>query len=301
MIHVTVEVPRARQRTDDLIRLLDLGQGPREDSFVASTLRTPSPRIFGGQVMAQAFVACARTIPQGRLPHSLHGYFLRPGHLDKPVSVVVDRLRDGRSFSARRAQAIQDDVPILSMIASFAAPGDGPEHSDPAPPGVAAADGLATMAQKYGGVDHPTARFWAEEFPLDVRYATPDVFLAPEEGSDGRMLLWWRVPESIPDDPLLHAAIAVYASDWGVLEPVLRRHGLAWRNNGLSIASLDHAVWFHRPVRADRWNLYEAQSPYAGDARGLCQGRIIDETGQHVMSVAQEGLFRRTGAGAAND
>jgi acyl-CoA thioesterase-2 len=288
-------LPRAAERTARLLDLLSLDPGDGEDVFVAHSTRHLASRVFGGQVLAQALVAAGRTAPQGRRPHSLHAYFLRPGDLDEPIVMAVERLRDGRSFSARRVQAMQAGVPILSMIASFEAPGQGPDHADPMPEVTPPAD-LPSLADVWGDVDHPAARYWAHEQPLDLRFVTPSIFAEPQDPPAARMRAWWRtaapLPDEAPDQALLHAVVAVYASDYSILEPVLRRHGRAWLHSGLQMASIDHAMWFHRPLRADDWVLVDATSPSASSSRGLCAARMFAADGRLVASVAQEGLFR---------
>jgi acyl-CoA thioesterase-2 len=284
-------LPLATERTERLLDLLDLKPGEAEDTFVAHSTRHVATRVFGGQVLAQALVAAGRTIPAGRPTHSIHAYFLRPGDLETPIVLAVDRLRDGRSFSARRVQALQNDVPILSMIASFAADGPGPEHADTAP-AVALPGELPSLADVWGHVDNPLARYWAHEQPLDLRFVTPSVFVDPQDPPGPVMQAWWRTAAALPDDPLIHAAAAVYASDYAILEPVLRRHGKSWMSSGYQMASIDHAMWFHRPMRSDEWVLTDATSPSAASSRGLCTGRMFDAGGRLVASIAQEGLFR---------
>jgi acyl-CoA thioesterase-2 len=288
-------LPRAAERTARLLDLLSLEPGDREDVFVAHSTRHLASQVFGGQVLAQALVAAGRTAPAGRRPHSLHAYFLRPGDLDEPIVLAVERLRDGRSFSARRVQALQAGIPILSMIASFEAPGEGPDHADPMPV-VTRPDELPSLADVWGDVDHPAARYWAHEQPLDLRFVTPSIFAEPQEPPAARMRAWWRTAAPLPaggaDEALLHAAVTVYASDYAILEPVLRRHGRTWLDSGLQMASIDHAMWFHRPLRADDWVLVDATSPSASSSRGLCAARMFTADGRLVVSVAQEGLFR---------
>lgn len=288
----TSNLPRSTERTELLVDLLDVRPGAETDTFVAGNYPHLSPRIFGGQVLAQSLVAAGRTVPEGRTAHSLHAYFLRPGDLAQPIDFSVDRLRDGRSFSARRVQALQSGETILSMIASFEVPGDGPEHCDPMPE-VPAADSLPSLADTWGAVDHHLARFWAYEQPLDIRYVSPSIFVQPQDPPGRHVQAWWRIADALGDDPLLHAAAAVYASDYAILEPVLRGHGRAWIDTGFRMASIDHAMWFHRPLRSDDWVLLEAESPSAASSRGLCTGRMFSADGRLVVSIAQEGLFRQ--------
>ena len=288
---VTSELPRAAERTAALLDLLDLAGGDGPDSFVAKSTRHTSSRVFGGQVLAQALLAAGRTVPEGRRPHSLHGYFLRPGDLDQPIELAVERLRDGRSFSARRVQAVQDGSPILSMIASFELPADGLDHSDVMPEAPEPTS-LPSLADVYGTIDNDAARHWAFEQPLDLRFVSPSIFVTAQDPPGADSVVWWRLPAEIAADPLLHAAVATFASDYGILEPVLRAHGRSWLASGLSIASIDHALWFHRPFRADKWLLTVTHSPSAAASRGLNTARMFSSDGRLVISVAQEGLYR---------
>lgn len=262
-----------------------------EKTFTATSLDHPGGRIFGGQVLAQALIAVGRTVAPERRPHSLHGYFLRAGTTDEPVTYSVETLRDGSSFSARRTHASQAGLPILSMTASFQRDSPGLEHADEMPP-APDPETLPSFADLYGEIEHPTAQYWSYGQPIDGRSVSPSIFVTPQEERSPEVLSWWRVAKALPDDPLLHAAIAAYASDISIIEPVARNHGISWSTPGTSIASLDHAMWFHRPMRADDWILYQAHSPSAFGARGLSIGKMFARDGRLVASVAQEGMFR---------
>jgi acyl-CoA thioesterase II len=278
-----------------LLEVLDLradGVDDRgQDVFVGASQRQPHGRVFGGQVLGQTVVAAGRTVDPARPVHSMHAYFLRPGDSSEPITFAVERLRDGRSFSARRVHAIQYGKPILSMIASFQADSPGVEHQDEMPE-VPAPEDLPTTAELLGSVDHPVARYWAHERPVDIRHVEQPVYWQPDEQRVARQAVWMRVPETLPDDPLLHRAVLGYASDYTLLESVLRRHGLTWATPGLKAASLDHAMWWHRPARADEWLLYVQASPSASGARGLGIGRMFSRDGRLVASVGQEGMLR---------
>jgi acyl-CoA thioesterase II len=223
--------------------------------------------------------------------HSMHGYFLRAGDSDEPITFAVERLRDGRSFSARRVHAIQFGKPILSMIASFQQDAPGVDHQDRMPE-VPAPEDLPTTQELLGHIDHPIAQYWARERPIDLRHVQSPVYWKADPEPAARQAVWMRVPGAMPDDPLLHRAVLGYSSDYTLLESVLRRHGLAWATPGLKAASLDHAMWWHRPLRADEWLLYVQSSPSASGARGLGIGRIFSRDGRLVASVAQEGMLR---------
>ncbi|GAB3670087.1 acyl-CoA thioesterase II [Zhihengliuella somnathii] len=281
-----------------LLRLLDLeGGGARtdEDIFVGATPEGPHARIFGGQVLSQAVVAASRTIEDERAIHSMHGYFLRPGDAHKQITFGVQRLRDGRSFSARRVHAYQEGVPILSMIASFQVPSDGLEHqADLDLSTIPAPESLPTTADLLGKVEHPSAQDWAFNRPFDVRHVEAPLYLrAPaEEDRTPTNAVWLKTFGEVTAGQATHRAALAYASDYTILEPVLRKHGVAWTRRGMSVASLDHAMWWHRDVRVDEWLLYVQDSPSASGARGLGLGRIYTREGLLVASIAQEGMLR---------
>ena len=292
--------PSPESLRDQLVADLRLEATADPDRFVGQNVRQPFGRVFGGQVLGQALMAAGRTVETERAPHSLHAYFLRPGDPEVPIEFAVERLRDGRSFSARRTHALQQGRPILSMIASFQVPDTGLDHADPMPDAPPPEE-VPTTADELAGVDHPAARYWSHERPMDVRNVGGSIFLAPspDTSPDGRV--WLRTPAPLPDEPLLHAAVMAFASDYSVLEPVLHRHGIAWSTPGLKIASLDHAMWFHRPARADEWLLYSHHSPSASSARGLVRGSMFDRSGRLVATVAQESMIRLTGDRGARE
>jgi acyl-CoA thioesterase-2 len=276
-----------------LLRVLDLapaGDG-RPDTFVGESQPQPWGRVFGGQVLAQALTAAQRTVENARPVHSLHAYFLRAGDSSEPITFAVERLRDGRSFSARRVQALQSGRPILSGIASFQAPGEGIDHYLPMP-AVPDPETLPTLAERYAGVETPAARYWMRQRPMDLRHVEQPIYLEPDPHRTTHQAVWMRAVGPLPDDPALHAAVLAYASDYSLLEPVLRANGRSWSEKGLKVASLDHAMWWHRPLRADDWLLYVQDSPSAQGARGLGIGRIYRRDGVLVASVAQEGMVR---------
>jgi len=290
---VTADRPSPESLRDKLVQDLRLEATDDPDRFVGQNVYQPFGRVFGGQVLGQALMAAGRTVEPDRAPHSLHAYFLRPGDPSVPIEFAVERLRDGRSFSARRTHALQHGRPILSMIASFQVPADGVEHADPRPDAPAPED-VPTTAQVLAGVDHPAADYWSFSRPMDIRNVDEPVFLRPAVDRSPSGSVWLRTTAQLPDEPLLHAAVLAFASDYSLLESLLRRHGVAWSHPGLKVASLDHAMWFHRPVRADGWLLYSHHSPSASSARGLVQGSMFDTDGRLVATVAQEGMIRLT-------
>jgi len=263
-----------------------------EDIFVGQTPTQNRNRVFGGQVLAQSIMAATRTVDEARVVHSLHGYFLRPGDPNQNITFGVQRLRDGRSFSARRVHAYQNGEPILSMIASFQEPSEGLEHHDPMPIEAPDPESLPTTADLVGHLNHPVAKEWAFERPFDVRHVTEPIYLAGDKNQVADSAVWLRTTSAMPDDLALHRAALAYASDYVLLEPILRAHGLAWVHPGLSIASLDHAMWWHQDFRVDQWLLYVLHSPSASSARGLGTGQFFNRDGQLVATVAQEGMIR---------
>ena len=276
---------------DRLLELLDLEQ------IEMNIFRGRSPderrqRVFGGQVAGQALVAAGRTVPANRPVHSLHAYFIRPGDPAVPIVYTVDRVRDGRSFTTRRVSAIQHGETIFTLSASFHCPEPGPEHADPMPdvPPPQMVERTSDRLIRLLGAVPPQM----VDNPIDLRSVGP---LSVEAERDPalrttRNLVWLRVNGELPDDPLLHVCLMTYASDMTLLDSVLLGHGLSWIGGRTSGASLDHAMWFHRPFRADRWLLYAQDSPVARGARGLAHGEVFTADGQLVVSVMQEGLIR---------
>ncbi|MCW2938188.1 MAG: acyl-CoA thioesterase [Actinomycetia bacterium] len=279
----------------ELLNLLDLEQ-IENDIFRGRSPQDRQQRVFGGQVAGQALVAAGRTVPVDRPVHSLHAYFLRPGDPLVPIVYTVDRVRDGRSFTTRRVAAIQHGKAIFTLSASFQRLERGPEHQS-AMPEVPDPETLATSEERLLPL---FGEKFAEEFsrrrPFDVRHATPLTWEAAKDPSliTPESKVWLRVDGELPDDPLLHVCLMTYASDMTLLDTVLLNHGLAWGDQRTMGASLDHAMWFHRPFRADDWLLYAQETPFAGGSRGLARGQVFTRTGDLVVSVMQEGLVRVT-------
>ena len=272
--------------------LTDTGARTNEDIFTGPSQWMPQGRVFGGQVLAQALVAAQRTLAEDRIVHSMHGYFLRPGDINLPITFSVDRIHDGRSFSTRRTQAYQDGVPILSAIASFQDEDEGLDHQIEMPSDLPDPESLPTTAESLVSLDHPVARYWASERPFDMRYVPSPIFISVEGGHVAHQAVWLKSVGPMPADMNLHRAALAYASDYSILESILRRHGLAWATPGIKVASLDHAMWWHREARVDEWLLYVQESPNAIGGRGLSLGRIFDRSGRLIASVAQEGMVR---------
>lgn len=283
-------------RLDELLALLDLEEIDL-DVYRGQNERGRQGRLFGGQVAAQALAAAARTV-EGQLAHSLHGYFLRPGDPAHPVLYTVERIRDGRSFATRRVVALQRGRAIFNTAVSFHREEKGYEHQDPMPD-APDPETLPTweehVRQNWDRVS-PEVRSWAPKpRPIEMRHVHLPTYLGGE-AHEGPSLTWFRVGRRLPDDGALHQCLLTYVTDIGLIDATIRPHGRSGPLGPLMIASLDHAVWFHRPLRVDDWLLYVEESPAAAGARGFARGSIFTRSGVLVASVAQEGLIRPTGA-----
>ncbi|MEV7601819.1 acyl-CoA thioesterase II [Kitasatospora sp. NPDC089797] len=277
---------------DDLVDLLDLEQ------IELNIFRGRSPeealqRTFGGQVAGQALVAAGRTVEGERPVHSLHAYFLRPGVPGVPIVYQVDRIRDGRSFTTRRVLAIQGGRSIFSLTADFHRPEEGSiEHQYPMP-AVPAPEELPSALDEVGSRLGELPPFITRRQPFDIRYVERLRWHKDElVDVEARSGVWLRTNGPLPDDPLIHVCALTYASDMTLLDAVRAPVEPLWGPRHFDMASLDHAMWFHQPFRADEWLLYQQESPIAHGARGLARGQIYDRNGQLVVSVVQEGLFR---------
>jgi acyl-CoA thioesterase-2 len=305
------------------VTLFDLEQ-LEVDIFRGVSPEVSLQRVFGGQVAGQALIAAGRTVNPERRVHSLHSYFLRPGDPSIPIVYTVERVRDGRSFSTRRVVAIQHGKPIFFLSASFQIEEPGLDHQEMMPT-VAAPLTLPTLGDRLRQVSPKWEAFARLDRPIDLRYVEDPVWLAgggpdaegvlpsaegdlpspdpsePERTESGSSVpertergqrVWMRVDGTLPDDPLLHVCALTYASDLTLLEVVLDPHRVSLRSDGFVGPSLDHAVWFHRPFRADEWFLYDCRSPSASGARGLATGRFFAADGRQLATVVQEGLVR---------
>lgn len=282
---------------EQMLELLDL------EPLEVNLFRGRSPagdrdRVFGGQVLAQALVAAGRTVEEGRRAHSLHGYFLRLGDPTVPILYQVDRIRDGRSFTTRRIVAIQHGRAIFNMSASFQVEEEGFEHQMAMPdaPGPEGLPGDPELFERFRSSAPPgiaeTDHWMTQERAIEQRYADPINWFAPEQ-KDPRQRVWLRTTGPLPDDPELHLVVLAYASDMSLLDAATMPHAATYFDHSMQIASLDHAMWFHRPVQADQWLLYTSESPSASNARGFSTGTVHDLAGRLVASVTQEGLLRR--------
>ncbi len=282
-----------RFQAEDLIELLDME--PIEYNIFRGLNRDiGSGRVFGGQVLAQSLVAARRTIEEDRPAHSMHGYFLLPGELALPIVYFVDRLRDGKSFTTRRVTAIQHGRAIFNMSASFQKLEPGVEHQQPMPDVPAPetlqseVEAIRAMADRIPEALRPVL---TQDRPIDFRPVSMVDPFDPEPRPPLRHM-WIRAIGEVGDELLHHQAILAYASDYGLLGTALLPHGLSFRQPNVQVATLDHALWFHRPFRVDDWLLYSIDSPAAAGARGFVRGSIFTRQGVLVASVAQEGLVR---------
>ena len=278
---------------DELLALLEL------ETLEVNLFRGLSPdedrqRVFGGQVAAQALTAAGRTLGDDRGVHSLHSYFVRPGDPQVPIVYEVDRIRDGKSFTTRRVVAIQHGKAIFNLAASFQIYEDGPDHQDPMPD-VPAPDSLPTFKERiepYLDRFGPDFAEWlVRERPIDSRPVEDPRWLDPKPRPPEQDV-WIRSNGVLPDDPLLHACVVAYASDLTLLDTAMFPHAISYKEDHYQIASLDHAMWFHRPFRADEWLLYHQKSPSAHGARGIAEGAIFCLDGTLAVTVIQEGLIR---------
>lgn len=278
----------------DLVDLLALERLDR-DLFRGRSQDLGWGAIFGGQVLGQALSAATQTVAPERHVHSLHGYFLRAGDVRRPIVYQVEPLRDGKSFSARRATAIQDGSAIFSLEASFQVEESGFDHQD-AMPEVPAPETLKSERDMALAVadrlpEGLRVRATAER-PIEIRPVEVRDPLRPRVMPPIRHL-WYRTIDALPDDPSLHRYLLAYASDFSLLGTSMDPHGVSWLTPGMQVASLDHVMWFHRPFRVDDWLLYDIESPSASGARGLVRGRFFDRAGRLVATCAQEGLIRK--------
>jgi acyl-CoA thioesterase-2 len=276
---------------EDLIDVLNLKQVD-ETTFVGRTQWMPHGRVFGGQVLAQSLTGAQHTVAASRPVHSLHSYFLRAGDIHKKITFEVEILRDGRSFSARRVRALQDQVPIFVLSASFQEPADGANHQEQMPAGLPDPLSLPSASDLLSKFDHPATNYWSKARPFDLRHVGEPIYLQPANDQSADQMIWFKAIGELPQDASVQTAALAYASDYTILESVLKRHGLSWAQRGLNTASLDHAMWFHAPAQVNDWMLYVQHSPAAQSGRGLAMGSIFSKDGVLLASIAQEGMVR---------
>jgi len=276
---------------DSLVALLDL-EAIEVDVFRGRSPDDERQRVFGGQVAGQALVAAARTVETGYFVHSLHAYFLRPGDPTWPILYTVDRIRDGRSFITRRVLAVQHGHAIFNLQASFHTPETGLDHQR-AMPSVPDPESLPDFRTRMAPIREKLGPWYDFPRPIDTRFVEPPPVLGNREPRSSQHV-WLRADGHLPDDPVLHACVLTYASDMTLLDTALLPHGLDFHDGTTQNASLDHAMWFLRPFRADNWLLYDQASPSSSDGRGICEGSFFTRDGQLAVIVMQEGLMRKT-------
>lgn len=280
---------------DDLVKLLAL-ERIEENLFRGQSRDLGWGTVFGGQVLGQALSAAAQTVPAERHVHSMHAYFLRPGDVHRPIVYDVDRIRDGASFTTRRVVAIQSGKAIFNLAASFQKEEPGFEHQAQMPE-CAPPESFKTDRERFAEIVDRLPAFArgpaTAERPIELRAVEPEDDLFHPQARAASRRVWLRAVAPLPDDPALHAYLLAYASDFSFVTTALLPHGVTWLTPGMQIASIDHVMWFHRPLRVDDWLLYVMDSPVAHGARGLARGLLFDRTGQLVASCAQEGLIRK--------
>jgi acyl-CoA thioesterase-2 len=285
-----------QQSIQDLIRLLDLEEIER-NHYRATSPNEGWQRVYGGQVIGQALVAASRTVEEDRHAHSLHGYFLRPCAMHTPILYKVDRIRDGRSFATRRVVAIQNGKAIFNMSISFQVDEEGFTHQfdmPDAPDPDALEDEDEVRRRHYAELNDPPPwdfTMGGRQRPIEMRPVDPVNVFAPQPRPP-RQMCWMRSRERLPTDRRLHQCVLAYLSDWSLLDTATLPHAVSFTQTNAQVASLDHAMWFHQPFRADEWLLYVQDSPAASGARGLNRGLVYTREGVLVASTAQEGLVR---------
>ncbi len=286
--------PASAAALDALLKTLTLE--PLEDNlFRGARGREGWQRVYGGQVLGQALMAAARTVDPGRSIHSLHGYFLLAGDPSLPIIYDVERIREGGSFTTRRVKAVQHGRAIFSMSASFHKHEEGFDHQS-AMPDVPPPEALPNPKVLFGNLidrlPESMRSYFERELPIDMRVADVSRYLSRDRKHPVQHI-WIRANGQLPDNPVLHQAVLAYASDFTLLDTALIAHGKLLFDADVQLASLDHALWYHRPFRADEWMLYVQDSPNAFGARGFCRGTIYARDGGLIASVAQEGLMRQ--------
>lgn len=281
-------------KLDELLALLKLEQ-IEEGLYRGQSENLGLPQVYGGQVIGQALSAAKGTVESDRFVHSFHSYFLRPGDPEKPIVYDVENLRDGQSFSTRRVKAVQYGKPIFYLTASYHKNEPGLEHQFTMPQ-VPGPEGLMSEKQLVDSIAQHLPKKVIETFggdrPIEVRPAVVVNPLAPEK-LEAKQYLWIRTNGKMVDDPRVHQYLLAYASDWGFLVTALQPHGVTLMTPGLKVATIDHAMWFHREFRMDEWLLFAIDSPSASGSRGLVRGEIYNQKGELVASAIQEGLMRK--------
>ena len=283
-----------QQSLEDLIDLLDLEQ-IENNHFRGVSPDEGWQRVYGGQVLGQALVAASRTVDEDRHAHSLHGYFLRPGDTTAPILYTVDRIRDGRSFTTRRVVAVQKGKAMFSMSISFQVDEDGFSHQSEmpeVPPPESLKNETELLAERADDIPEEYRESFTRQRPIELRPVDQTASMFHPVKRPPYQMCWMKSWETLPDDRRLHQCVLAYLSDWSLLDTATLPHAVSFTQENFQVASLDHAMWFHRRFRADEWLLYAQDSPSASGARGFNRGLIFNQSGELVASVAQEGLLR---------
>ena len=290
---MSAENPPAASAVDRLLSILDL-EALEDNLFRGRSPQQSWQRVFGGQTLGQGLVAAVRTVPQERVAHSLHAYFLLPGDLNRPIIYSVERVRDGASFTTRRVTATQHGRAMFVMSVSFHKQEQGLEHYStmpkvPPPEDLPSEQDL--KARILAELPEVMRKYWEQERPIELRPLDASRYFSREK-RPAEQMVWLRASGRLPDAFPLHQCVLAYASDFSLLDTALIAHGKLMFDKDIQLASLDHALWFHRPFRADEWLLYVQDSPSSHGARGFCRGSLFRRDGVLVASVAQEGLMR---------
>jgi len=286
--------PKSGSALDGLLSILDL-EPLEENLFRGRSPQQGWQRVYGGQVLGQALVAAVRTVPADRVAHSLHAYFLLAGDPSRPIVYNVERVRDGRSFTTRRVTAIQHGRAMFVMSTSFHVAEPGLDHQDempkvPQPEELPSEQQLT--AKLLAHLPENMRSYWERERPIEMRPVDVSRYFARRKGAP-EQAIWMRASGKLPDAFPLHQCVLAYASDFTLLDTALIAHGKLMFDKDMQLASLDHALWFHRPFRADEWLLYAQDSPSGHGARGFCRGKVFTRDGVLIASVCQEGLMRQ--------
>jgi acyl-CoA thioesterase II len=282
------------EEAGELLNLLDLEPSGR-DIFTGRSPATGWKRVFGGQVVAQAVIAATRTVDNSRPIHSLHGYFLRPGDPARPILYHVERYRDGQSFTTRGVLARQNGEIIFTMLASFHRLEEGLHHQLPMPsvlPPEKLPPDEELLRSQGQAISLTMQNYLSRDRPVELRPVDPENDVNPSPGRPARRDIWFRAKSPLPNDPAIHQSVFAYATDLTIIEAALVPHGKNLFDSNLMMASLDHAIWYHRPFRADQWLLYSQDSPAASGGRGFNRGLVFSRGGDLVASVTQEALMR---------
>jgi len=290
---ISAENPPTASAVDRLLSILDL-ETLEDNLFRGRSPQQSWQRVFGGQTLGQGLVAAVRTVPSERVAHSLHAYFLLPGDLNRPIIYSVERVRDGASFTTRRVTATQHGRAIFVMSVSFHKHEEGLEHYSTmpkVPPPEQLPSEQDLKARMLAELPEVMRKYWEQERPIELRPLDVSRYFSREQ-RPAEQMLWLRASGRLPDAFPLHQCVLAYASDFSLLDTALIAHGKLMFDKDIQLASLDHALWFHRPFRADEWLLYAQDSPSSHGARGFCRGSLFTRDGVLVASVAQEGLTR---------